>query len=236
MSLPNAPALFDTLAATWPAQSSVQNGPFTLRDGAGGGKRASAATLEGEFDADALEAAIAAMDTPLFMIRPGQEALDQALAVRGFEIVDPTTIYAAPVDSLAARPEPVSAFTIWPPLAIMSDLWDQGGIGPARRAVMARVAGPKAGLLGRREDSPAGAGFIAIHDKIAMVHALEVTPALRRKGAALNMMRAGAMWAQDNGGATLALAVTRANHAANALYLSLGMREVARYHYRAQKA
>ena len=66
--------------------------------------------------------------------------------------------------------------------------------------------------------------------------------ALRRRGAdtsyqrdddvARNMMRAAAIWAQNHGATTLALAVTRSNVSANALYSSLGMTVVGYYHYR----
>jgi GNAT superfamily N-acetyltransferase len=47
-------------------------------------------------------------------------------------------------------------------------------------------------------------------------------------------MRAAARWAEGNGATTLALAVTRANSAANALYASLGMVAAGHYHYRAR--
>ena len=41
------PELFEALAATWPAAETIRLGPFTLRRGAGGGNRTSAATLDG---------------------------------------------------------------------------------------------------------------------------------------------------------------------------------------------
>jgi GNAT superfamily N-acetyltransferase len=65
-----------------------------------------------------------------------------------------------------------------------------------------------------------------------MLHALEVTPETRRRGIATLMTRAAARWAAELGCATLALAVTEANAPARALYAVMGMREVARYHYR----
>ena len=54
----------------------------------------------------------------------------------------------------------------------------------------------------------------------------------RRQGVGANILRKAARWAQDNGAAVLSLAVTRANTGANALYASLGMRPVDKYHYR----
>ena len=46
------------------------------------------------------------------------------------------------------------------------------------------------------------------------------------------MTGAAAAWAAAEGAATLALAVTRANAPARALYARLGLAEAAAYHYR----
>jgi len=115
---------------------------------------------------------------------------------------------------------------------IMTDLWAEGGIGPGRIDVMTRAPGPKTGILARQADRAAGCAFVARDGCVAMVHALEVAPQLRRKGAAANMMRAAARWALDNGADYLAVVVTAANAAANALYSDMGMTPVGRYHYR----
>jgi ribosomal protein S18 acetylase RimI-like enzyme len=97
---------------------------------------------------------------------------------------------------------------------------------------MDRVSTPKTAILGRTADRCAGAAFVALHQKTAMVHALAILPDLRRRGLARHMMTEAATWAQEAGADTLALVVTRANVAANALYRSLGMTQTAAYHYR----
>ncbi|MHC0052156.1 GNAT family N-acetyltransferase [Actibacterium sp. D379-3] len=229
--------LYDVAEATWPAASATRTGPWMIRDGQGGGKRVSAATAEAPVTAADLPQAEAAMDAlgqvPLFMIRAGDAALDALLDAAGYVIVDPVVIYAAPVADLATpRPPPVTAFTIWKPLRIMEELWAEGGIGPARLAVMGRVQGPKTAVLGRVNDRVAGTAFLAIHEKTAMLHALEVTQTQRRQGTAVNMMREAAFWAQSHGAETLAVLVTKANAPARALYASLGMQDVGYYHYR----
>ena len=66
----------------------------------------------------------------------------------------------------------------------------------------------------------------------AVLHALEVAPAMRRQGVAHNILRAAGAWAQDHGAETLVLLVTEANAAARALYASLKMDVVGQYHYR----
>lgn len=225
--------LFAALAATWPAATTERLGAWTLRQGGGGGGRVSAATLDGPMqDPAPAEAAQRATGTrPLFMVRDGEEALDAALAARGYTASDATVLMAAPAAALPPAP-PEAAILCDAPLACMVETWDAGGIGPARLAIMARVVGPKTYLLGRLGDRPAGAGFLALHRGIAMLHAIEVAAAFRRQGLAARMTRTAAAWARGQGAETLALAVTRANTPARALYDGLGLVEVAGYHYR----
>jgi GNAT superfamily N-acetyltransferase len=235
----------DALAPTWPPKHSWRSGPFKLRDGAGGGKRVSAATLEAGAlpdasalpDAKALAQAEAEMralgQAPLFSLTPDQTAFNALLEARGYRVVDPTRLYHAPIAEVTrVRPPPVTTFEIWEPLAIMEDIWAAGGIGPARRDIMRRVSGPRTGLLGRIDAKPAGAAFVAAHESIAMLHALEIAEAHRRKGLARWMVIAAAHWAARQDCETLALLVTEANAPANALYQGMGFHAAPGYHYR----
>lgn len=231
--------LFAVTEATWPAAAFHTVGPFQVREGKGGGQRVSAATAEDvwtEADLDAVEAAHKGLGQhPLFMIRPDDGALDAALATRGYAVKDPVNLYEAPLSALLGEIRPLSAFTIWPPLAIMRDIWAEGGIGPGRIAVMERAEGPKTAILGRVRDRAAGAAYVAIHGKTAMLHALHIVADQRRQGSAVNMMRKAAEWAQDHGAERFSVLVTQANTAANALYTSLKMQVVGQYHYRSYK-
>ena len=231
-----AQAFYAAIDGTWPAAHKRSVGPWMIRDGQGGGKRVSAATVEGVFtsaDVPQAEAAMQALDqTPLFQVRAGEDALDDTLAARGYAVIDPTNGYVAPVAALTDTPiPPVTAFAIWEPLAIMAEVWAKGGIGPSRLAVMAR-ADTKTGILARWNEKPAGAAFVAIHKGIAMVHAVEVLPEQRRQGVAQWIMRRAAFWARDNGAETLALLTTADNGPANALYQQLGFSPIGGYHYR----
>lgn len=230
---------FAVIDATWPAAALHHAGAFIVREGRGGGKRVSSATSRGAWDAQDIEAAermhASLGQPPLFMIRPGDAALDTALAARGYAVVDPVQVFHARLEAsstLCGPVPPVSAFEVWPPLAVMRDIWAEGGIGSGRQAVMQRVRGPKTAILARSRDRAAGAAFVAIHDGTAMLHALHVLPQLRRQGSAVNIMRKAARWALDHGADRLAVVVTRANSAACALYSSFGMQVVAHYHYR----
>ncbi|MFD1342814.1 GNAT family N-acetyltransferase [Litorisediminicola beolgyonensis] len=235
--IPDTARLIAAVEATWPPAETHTLGPVTIRAGEGGGQRVSASTVDGTADEAELQKAEAAMralgQTPLFMIRPGDEALDTALADRGYRIKDPVSIRLCPIETLTDRALPrVTAFAIWEPLAIMREIWAAGGIGPERVAVMERVTGPKTGLLGRIKDRPGGAGFAAIDGEIAFVHALEIAAAARRHGLGGWMMRCAALWAAPLGARRIAALVTEANAPANALYDTLGMEIAGRYHYR----
>jgi GNAT superfamily N-acetyltransferase len=166
------------------------------------------------------------------LIRKGDTELDAALDARGWRIIDPVVAYAAPVSALTTDLPGLTAFPHWPPLEIARSIWAEGGIGPARVAVMDRVTGPKSAVLGRIRDRPAGVAFVACRGAEAMVHALDVRESQRRQGLGRNLLHAAANWAADQGATRLSLVVTRQNAAARALYARLGMQTVGEYHYR----
>ena len=237
MSLPDADALWAAMDGTWAPARLWREGVWTLREGKGGGQRVSAATVNGAFaveDIAQAEAAMRAMgQDPIFQIRPEDNSLDAALDARGYAIKDPVHLYACATEAITGTgPNPNEIFHTWPPLSIQRDLWAEGGIGPGRVDVMARSQGPHTAFLARHKDQPAGVAFAAIHAGIAMIHALEVRTSQRRSGVGAQMMCAIAHWAQDKGAGNLALAVTKENFAANALYAKFGMSVVTSYHYR----
>ncbi|PQO24242.1 GNAT family N-acetyltransferase [Rhodobacteraceae bacterium WD3A24] len=225
------------MEATWPPLSARRVGRWTIRAGGGGGKRVSAATAAGPVtsaDIGQAEAAMRALgQRPLFMLRPGEEALDATLADHGYARTGATVFYRAPAASVAGGRLPrLSAFPHWPPLAVMADLWAETGHDAARRAVMGRVGPPRTALLARQDDRAAGAGFVAARGDIAMLHALAVPLSMRRRGVGRGLLRAAAHWAMANRAVWLALAATRDNTPAQALFVSVGMEPVEGYHYR----
>jgi GNAT superfamily N-acetyltransferase len=170
--------------------------------------------------------------TPLFMIRDGDNVLDKLLEDRGYAIVDPVVMYSIPVSQLTDVAIPrVTTFCVWEPLAIMAEIWAKGGIGPARLNVMER-AKCKTGILSRWNEKPAGAAFAAISDDVCMVHAVEILEHQRRQGVGVWMMRQAAFWAAEQGAKELAVLCTTANVGANGLYKSLGFCVKGHYHYR----
>lgn len=230
--------IFDTLDVTWPAAEKIACGPFTLRRSSGGGKRVSAATANGPATDDDIATAEARMremgQTPLFSLRPGDEALDAQLAARGYAVVDRTNIYTCPIDLLAREDTDIeqASLAVWEPLAIQLDFWAGGGIGADRIAVMERAQCPKTALIGRHENSPGGTCYVGVHKGIAMMHALEIIPPSRRAGMGRAMTVHAAQWGAEEGATEFALLCVASNTAANALYAKLGMQVVGQYHYR----
>jgi GNAT superfamily N-acetyltransferase len=224
-------AFYEAIDGTWAPAAIQRDGGWVFRDGQGGGSRVSATTTEVPGSLPDLDLAEARSN--LFMIRPGEDALDAALAAKGYSVKDPVNLYACAAEQLCDMPVPrVTMLPVWEPLEIMKDIWAAGGIGPERLAVMHRVPGPKTGFLGRHKDKPAGAAFTASYKGITMVHAIEILPHQRRNGMGAWVMRASAFWARKHGAKTVAVLCTQANEGANALYASLGMPVVGQYHYR----
>ncbi|SEB06146.1 GNAT family N-acetyltransferase [Rubrimonas cliftonensis] len=238
---PGADALFDALDATWPAAGTQALGGWTLRRGDGGGQRVSSVRAVGEPGMalrDAVAAAEAAMrawgQPPLFQIEPKDGALDAALSALGYRVLSPCPFMAASSDALAGPGwGRRMVVRVRSPLAALDEMWGAGGIGPARRAVMARAPAPKETLTLREDDRIAAAAFVGAHRGVAVMHALHVAPTFRKRGLGRAMVAACAAFAAENGAPTLAFPVEAANAGALALYGGLGMIEVSRYHYRA---
>ncbi len=234
---PSEAEILEVIDGTWPAARYFESGPFTLRLGHDGGQRVSAASVSGPASAaeiGAAERSILALDQArLFMIAGKDSALDAALAARGYAVKDPVTMFACPVGVLAARDKKgLAASWVDAPLEVMKEIWAAGRIEKGRLAVMGRAKGPKTYLLGRVGDRAAGAGFVAMHGKTAMLHALEILPEYRRKGLGLAMTAAAAAWATEQGAESFSLIAISANQAACGLYKHLGMQDVGHYHYR----
>ena len=239
---PSRERLFAALDATWPPLSREMLGEWALRRGDRGGGRRTAAVWPAGDPGMALEDAVAAAEArmrawgqPLyFQIGGAPDAeLDAALATRGYADEAHCSFLAAPVgDVAAAGTGGRMVVRVRAPLALFDEMWAAGGIGPARRAVMDRVAGPKETILIREDDRVAAACFVAVHDGIAVMSALHVAPRFRRRGVGRASVAAAAGIGAELGAEWMAFSVEDDNAPAVALYAGLGFREAARYHYR----
>jgi len=222
--------------ATWPAAETLRCGGFLVGRGLGAGGRVSSAIPDGGWTQADIDAACAQHVTwgqrPLFRAWDDQDDLIGALTAKGFAAETPTLVMDAPVESFTDKPlPPVTAFAVWPPMAIQRQIWAAGSITPARQTVMDRVAPPKTAILGRIQDRAAGSAFVAVHGPVAMVHGVEVLAPFRRQGLASWMMRQAAFWAAEQGATRIGLAVSRANQVAQATYASMGFGVSGSYAY-----
>lgn len=227
--------LIAAMAESWPPEQTLSLGPWTLRRAPGAGNRVTCATASGPVSAHDI-AALAKVQrdmgqTPTVMLREGEGAIDTLLADAGWRMGEEVVLYQAPLSTFPPAPA-MTAFPLWPPLGVMRRIWEEDGTGAAKQRVMDRAPAPRTAILGRTGDRAAGTAFVTIVRGVAFLHALAVTPPLRRLGTARNILCAAAQWAQAEGAATLALAVTRGNAGARALYASFGMEVVEHYHYR----
>jgi len=164
------------------------------------------------------------------MIRRFDDALDANLDELGYKIVDPVAVLIMPTDSLLkqlSKPGPLAS-TLETPDTYAKAIWKSGGIDQPRLDVMSRVEGAKTYLNAQNMR----VAFAACHNRIAMVHAVEVSKEHRRKGVANALMHQAAIWAKQKGCTWVTVLTVRANAPACALYKHLGMKEAAAYHYR----
>jgi GNAT superfamily N-acetyltransferase len=228
--------LLAAMAESWPPEAVVQVGPWLLRQAPGAGNRVTCATATGPVspaDITALaDAARGLGQTPTVMLRPGEVALDRLLADQGWRMGEDVVLYHGALDAIGPAPPVLTTFPLWPPLGVMRLMWAEDGTGPEKQRVMDRAPLPRTAILGRTGDRAAGTAFVSMVREVAFLHALTVVPALRRQGTARNIVCAAAGWAREQGATHLALAVTRGNAGARALYASFGMDVVGQYHYR----
>ena len=237
MTLKNSSNIFEAIDLTWPAEEFLELPEWKLRKSIKGGKRVSAATKireSGIPDIQVAENTLAEWcQDKLFMIKAGENSLDEALKKRGYYIVDPTNIWSISSELLSMQKiPPVTAFSIFPPLAIQRELWIANGIDASRIEIMDRVKTPKTTIFGRINAKPAASAFVAIANKMAMVHALIVDHKCQRQGMGKFVMQKVGAWAHQLGAESVIVLCPKKNQSANNFYKSLGMHLIGEYHYR----
>ncbi|WP_333832134.1 GNAT family N-acetyltransferase [Rubrimonas sp.] len=238
---PDHATIMAALDASWPGAEAVRLGGWTLRRGLDGGRRASSVWPASPPDRDLAEA-IAEVERvtaewgqpALFQLGPPDMGLDATLAERGYAKATPCLLMTADAASVAANGTGGRmVIRVRAPLALLDAFWSAGGIVPARRAVMARVACARETLILRSDDDRvAAACFVAAPGAVAVMSALLVAPSHRRNRLGAHAVAAAAEWAAEAGAQTLALSVEAENAAAVALYRRLGFVEASRYWYR----
>jgi GNAT superfamily N-acetyltransferase len=174
-----------------------------------------------------------------FQLVPGCEALDAALAERGYRTESPVSVQTVDLSLLAARPAGGAGIEVEVADACSADWWSVAGersrfatVQNVYSGLLARI-GARAGFaLARRRGAPVATALGVADAAWAGVFSMLVLPEERRRGAARALLGGLARWASARGAERLYLQVERDNPAALALYASAGFRERYGYHYR----
>lgn len=170
---------------------------------------------------------------------PLAEPLDAELDRRGWTAYSPVRVLAADLPALLHRPEPPGL----PPVEV-SDAPDEPWLAAYHyrgaplpehaRAVLER--GDTVGFASARGADGAVLGIArgSVDRGWLGVTAVEVAPAVRRRGLGRGLLRALARWAADRRAHAVYLQVAEENPAGTALYLSEGLTDHHRYHYRVE--
>ena len=228
--------LYAVIDATWPAYRLWREGGWIFRDGRGGGKRVSAATLIGTDATPDIGFAARTLakvgQPPLFMLRPEQAEFDATLEAAGYRLLDPVTILIGDLDTLDSNLPTRLCVTSDDPTEDMAQVWAAGGIGPARLDIMRRCPLPKTCVGLTVDGDTVSVAYAAQSGNTVMCHAVEVRASHRRQGLGRDIMRAVLGWSRDQGAAKLAIITTDENAPALALYRGMGLQDAGRYHYR----
>ena len=239
-------ALEEVALHGWPAPHTRWLGRWLLRAGEGWTGRANSVLPLGGPGLP-LDAALAEVSgwyagwrlPPRFAVpTPGREALDAALAARGWTAANPTRVLTADVGvALRAAPERPDL----PPVVVEpepADDWaaayhyrGDAGLPPIGRSIL--TASPRPGFAVVRDAGRVLAiGRASLDQGWVGVTAVEVDPAHRRRGLAVHVMRGLLGWAAEAGVADAYLQVADENAPALALYGRIGFGLHHRYHYR----
>ena len=112
--MPDLSDLYEVVDHTWPADRRIPCGSWLLRQGCGGGKRVSAATLQHRIDIPDLSISEKGMpelgQNPLSMMRDGDKKRDQLLDGGAYKFVDAVNIYCTSCKLILRSTSPKSAF------------------------------------------------------------------------------------------------------------------------------
>jgi GNAT superfamily N-acetyltransferase len=229
------------LEETWPAEKVIHFDNWKIRISDGAGKRASAISLEGNWEEASFRKLKEVLKklgkSEIFMIYQSNCLFDKKLKELNYQIFDRSCVFEISVAELIkSEPPPMRMFSIWPALHVQKELWSSHGIGWQRQAVMDRVSSQKTSILARSGDNPVASAFVAKSGDVAFLHALVVDRNSRRQGVARALMKYAGQWANKNNCAKLMVVTTETNAAATSLYSSLEFQLVNKYHYRIPKA
>lgn len=226
--------LEERAARAWPATRTEPLGDWTLRAAGGFTRRANSALAVGDpgLPPDEALAAVAAWygerGLPPLVQLPDGSPYATALADRGWTAEADTVVRTAPLAPLTALPAEGVELTRTPPedwLRAYHRAPEGEGEG-FEEALKVVTGGPSVWFA----SAPGAIGRAVVDGPWALFGAVEVEPALRRRGLATAVMGALARRAADEGATAAYLQVEADNEGARALYDRLGFGD--HHHYR----
>ena len=239
------PTLEESAAMAWPALAAENRLGWQCRSAAGYTQRANSCLPlhspgeNHEARIVSVESYYAALGQPAVFKLPEQtqwEALDQALADRGYSVATPSRVMTKPVEGGGISPAFYST-------EVFDQAWWAGYLAasglaqnfvPVAQALAARVNLPVVGRV-TFQGRDAAWGFASLVGNRAWVFDVVVDPAHRRQGLGRLLMTGLEAEVARRGISSLNLQVLMDNPAANTLYEGLGFAEAYHYHYRRQK-
>ena len=237
----------------WPAPSNVLVDGWRLRAAEGVTGRANSVWALEEIGAVALDDKIAAVEAfyrsqglpPRFQINAAVQppGLDEVLAARGYAVVSPTQVQVAPLARILEQ-TPTLRSTPHLEIEVVEEFDDEWFAAYARNEAMdAKTAAVRTQILeaiaGARafarvdiDGAPAAVGLGVVGGDWLGIFCMATHPAQRRRGAALGLLRALAIWGSLYDARSAYLQVNEANHSALATYARAGFGMGYAYHYR----
>jgi ribosomal protein S18 acetylase RimI-like enzyme len=167
-------------------------------------------------------------------------ALDDQLAQRGYQVLDPSRVLALALDTPAALPGATIALEQLPPDQWLAEHAALAGLKPAsvsaHRAILSRLILNHNLVRLREGDQTLACGLAVCEPPLVGLFDIIVSPQQRRRGLGSMLVRALLDWGRERGAKHAYLQVVAANTPALALYQGLGFRELYSYQYRAPAA
>lgn len=229
--------------AAWPALATAPIGDWLWRWSESGSQRANSVACLGDpglaidHAIDAAEALYRARGAvPLFQVSTiaSPPQTDEALAARGYRLVEPCTWLAIDLSMPQAATDFDCTATDAPDAGWMATYLSVISANRRERApsVIARVPAPRRFASARIGAETVATALTVIDGPLAVVECVATRDDARRSGAATAVMRAVLAEAQAAGARIAALGVVTANAPAMGLYSRLGFVPCGGYHYR----
>ena len=232
----------------WPALRTVHYDGWVLRFADGFSKRANSvnplydSTIDPARKIEHCEALYGAMGLKtIFKLNEisHPRGLDDALAARGYEVVDPVSVQVLELNDVGAAPSGDIEISGDATGAWLDAYCGMDARAASNRATMERMLGlivPRAAFAAlRNEDGIIACGIGVLDGGFVGLFNIIVDEARRNKGCGKRILSGLLGWAKNEGASAAYLQVLKSNSSAIGTYRKFGFREISEYWYRVGK-